>query len=356
MYNVLDKSRRRVGNIDEQKIIIPISKCTPGMIILQPIIDKDTGNVLVGGHQSLSEEVIGRIGKFKHTEIWIKADAEKQLWQVDEKVKVSYKKYITLLREIIGNKGPVLDIQIEEVENLAKCIVEEFECKFDLLACVNLVKKIDKDIYTHSMNVTFLALFIGRWIGCHTGLLKNIALAGLLHDIGKMEAEVKIANGAKKKSAIIQRLEEKRHPIYGYEKLLAFSELDNEVLGAVLAHHERCDGSGYPLHLTQERIGAIGKIIGLADEYEFLRKDKHIFEVVRVLKNEKVRQFDKTMLLTFCTNVINYYIGASVLLSTDEIAQVAFIQSHALHRPIVKIGERYINLYKETQIDILKVF
>ncbi|PHV70200.1 hypothetical protein CS063_12030 [Sporanaerobium hydrogeniformans] len=343
-------------NIDTHKIIIPVTKCSPGMILLQPVVDMDTGNTLIARHQRLTEETIEHIGRFKHTEIWVAAETQKQLWQVDEEIVARHKKYIDLLKDIIGNEETNLEIKIEEVEGLAKCIVEEFECNFSLLACVNLVKKMDKDIYTHSVNVAFISLLIGRWIACNKQTLQEVALAALLHDIGKLsEKESTQKSYAKEQSLVTKRLEERRHPIYGYEKLLPYKELDNEVLRGVLTHHERCDGSGYPLHLTDERIGVIGKIIGLADEYERLRKEQNIFEIIRLFKCEHIKKYDITMLMEFCTNVVNYYIGSSVLLSTDEVGQVVFIQPHSLHRPIVKIGDKYVNLYEQSQIEVMKV-
>ena len=342
-------------NAEITKIIMPLSECTPGMMVLQPIVDVDTGRTLVGKNQLLTEEILERIKKFKHAEIWVGIRKEEEnLWKVDQEVMAAYKKYVAVLKDIIGNKDQEMALQINEIEDLAKCITEEFECNFNLLACVNLMKDVDKDIYTHSINVTFLSLLIARWINYNPLKLRHIAIAALLHDIGKVDMPDYLLY---KRDALTvkEKLELRRHPIYGYERLSKYNELDNEVLKAVLTHHERCDGSGYPLNLTEDRINDIARIIAIADEYDILRKSTNIFQIVKIMKCDMIRKFDINMLLEFCNNVINYYIGENVILNSGEQGEVVFIQSHALHRPIVKVKEKYIDLYENLQIEIIKV-
>ncbi|MDF2596134.1 MAG: metal dependent phosphohydrolase [Clostridia bacterium] len=340
--------------VEAAKVIIPLSKCMPGMILLQPIIDIDTGNTIIGKDQVLTEDMLRRIERFKHTEIWVRIPREETLWQVEKEVIEAYERYVAILKDIIGNKRIGEPIKMDEIEGLAKCITEECTYNFNLLACVNLVKDMDKDVYMHSINVTFLSLLIARWIDYTPTKFKQVAMAALLHDVGKIEMLPYLRN-RQEDFTIKEKLEFKRHTIYGYEKLCKYEGLDNEVLKGVLTHHERCDGTGYPLNLSEDRINDIARIIGLADEYDQLRQSKNIFEIVKILKCDMIRKFDINMLLEFCNNVINYYIGEKVMLSTGEIAEVVFIQPHALHRPIVKTEDRYIDLYENVKIEIIKV-
>lgn len=336
------------------KIIMPLSKCIPGMTLLQPIVDIDTGSTIIGKDQLLTEEVLKRIEKFKHTEVWVSITPESNVWQVEEKVIESYKKYVNVLKHIIGNDTGGVFIPLHEVEELAQCIVEDFTYNFNLLACVHLVNKMEKDVYSHSMNVTFLSLLIARWVNFDPSRFKEVAMAALLHDIGKIDIAGTLLQKVKDLT-IKEKIELRRHPINGYEKLIAYNELNNEVLKAILTHHERCDGSGFPLNLTEERINDISKIIGLADEYDNLRSSKNIFETIKILRCDMIRKFDINMLIEFCNNVINYYIGEHVILNTGEVAEIVFIQPRALHKPIVKVNEKYIDLYENVQIEIVQV-
>jgi len=341
-------------NTDITRIIIPISQCTPGMILMQPIVDTDSGSTILGRDQLLTKEVLIRIQKFKHTEIWVGIKPGESLWQVEQEVMASYREYAAILKNILGNDTKEIQVKLGEVDALAKSITQEFTSNFNLLACVNLVEDMETDLYTHSINVAFLSLLIARWINYNPAKLSNVLVAALLHDVGKIDLPEYLID-KKNDFTIKEKIEFRRHPIYGYDKLCKYNELDNEVLKAVISHHERCDGSGYPLNLNEDRINDIARIIGIADEYDNLKQSNHIFEIVKILKCEMLRKFDINMLLEFCNNVINYYIGEEVVLNTGETAEVVFIQPHALHRPIVKVKEKYIDLYENVQIGIEKV-
>lgn len=336
------------------KIIIPIAQCVPGMILLQPIVDVDTGNTILGRGQLLTEDILNKIQRFKHTEIWVGIKEEESLWQVEEEVITAYKKYVAILENILGNEKKEVQVKLDEIETLAKCIIQEFASNFNLLACVNLVKDMQKNLYAHSINVTFLSLLIARWIDYNPAKLGQVVTAALLHDVGKVGMPEYLLS-KQSNLTVKEKSEFRRHPIYGYDKLSQYNELDNEVLKAIISHHERCDGSGYPLNLTEDRINDISRIIAIADEYDALRQSKNIFEIVKIFKCEMLRKFDINMLLEFCNNVINYYIGEKVILNTGEIAEVVFIQPHALHKPIVKVQEKYIDLYENLQVEIVKV-
>lgn len=230
-----------------------------------------------------------------------------------------------------------------------------------MLSCVNIIRDSGKYGYIHSLNVALIAIVIGRWKEYSDHELENLALAGLLHDIGKIHNDSEVDEnmfGLKEgmRSQLKNRLSYKRHPIVGYEKLVGYNELDIEVLKAVLTHHERCDGSGFPLSLKEDQISELAKIIGLADEYEKLRQNRHIFEVIKELRSTQVGCFDTDLLINFCSNIMNYYIGTHVLLSTGEIAEVDQIQPQAIYRPIVKTRNKLIDLYAQSQIKIEKVF
>lgn len=356
---LIDKIRvggREMGELAGEKTIIPVSKCRPGMVLLQPIVDEKTGAILLPRGGRLTEESIKKVVHFQHTQVWVELNTEEKIWQTKEHVVETYKEYATTLKYIIeGEQTPGEMLNIESLKNLAQYIIRDFKEDFELLACVNLVSELDKEYYAHSINVAFLALVMGRWREYSEEKLEKLVLAALLHDVGKVDMPIALKE-TEMDRRLRERLAYKRHPIYGYEKLAKYNELDNEVLKAVLTHHERCDGSGFPLSLRGDKINDLSKIISLADTYDKLRKKDHIFNVIRELRSTYVRAFDIELLLEFCTNIMNYYIGNHVLLSTGEIAEVHTVSSQSIYRPVVKVGDKMIDLYVQSQIDIVKVF
>ena len=181
----MDLGGKRMDNPNIEKVIIPISECVPGMKIMQPIMDLKTGTTIIGREQILTEEIIDKIKKFEHSQVWIAIQEETSVWQVSPQTLANYKAYTKVLREILedtkeNNKVLSMNQMIELVDSM----VTDFKEEYELLSCVHLMNQLEKDAYNHSINVAFLSLLMGRWEGYEEGKLKDLVLAALLHDIG----------------------------------------------------------------------------------------------------------------------------------------------------------------------------
>lgn len=350
-------------NID--KIIMPITECTPGMTLMQSIVDEKTGAVIVNKGQQLTLENIERLRNFDHTQIWISLDnieevmhelkEQHTVWQISEEKIQVYKEYAQVLRVILEEMKGNKRLSIKKLMGLADHMLKDFKDYYSVLGCMSLLLQMEYDDSIHSISVTCCAFILGKWLDYNELTLKNIIVAGLLHDVGKIDFSNEVTYKYVEKMSTLQRLEYKRHPILGYEKLVPYHELSIEVLKGVLTHHERCDGSGYPLALKESKIENIAKVIGIVDTFCRLKQEHHIFDTIKILETEMMHKFESSMLLLFCNNIVNYYIGAKVILSTGEVGEVAFIQSQAMYSPIIKIGHEYVNLQERQDIKIVRV-
>ena len=137
-----------------------------------------------------------------------------------------------------------------------------------LLSLANL-KGLGDYTYRHSVNVAVFSVAFARYLGVQGDDLRMVGIAGLFHDYGKALLPAHILNAPRRLNA--KELEITRsHVLLGYEKLkdsLAFSP---EILGGILQHHERHDGSGYPYGLSGDEIGLYGRIISICDVYDAL--------------------------------------------------------------------------------------
>ncbi|PLV55732.1 HD-GYP domain-containing protein [Thermotoga sp. SG1] len=137
---------------------------------------------------------------------------------------------------------------------------------------VSIVGK--KDHYTaiHSRNVAKIAFLIGKKMGLKRKELKTLEMAGYLHDIGKIAVSEHVLNKSGKLSdeefEII-----KKHPVVGADILKEYSELSH-VVPVILYHHERTDGSGYPLGLKNSEIPLLARILAVADVFDALTSDR----------------------------------------------------------------------------------
>ena len=107
--------------------------------------------------------------------------------------------------------------------------------------------------------ITFLCLSLIH-------ILDTLTLCGLLHDIGKLKIPDEILNKPGKYTDEEFDLV-KRHTKFGYE-LLKTLNIDPHIKKAALLHHERCDGSGYPLKATQKDLDDFSMVVAIADVYD----------------------------------------------------------------------------------------
>ena len=157
----------------------------------------------------------------------------------------------------------------------------------------------------HSSRVATIAAAIGRQIKLAPHSIEELALSGLLHDIGKMELSQEIL--FKPGPLTRQEWEEiKRHPQIGAQMLLqAFPGLE-EVSEAILTHHERPDGLGYPSGLAGGEIPILGRIIAIADVYDAATNPRTYRPVPitnedarNYLRDNRGRQFDGDLVEVF---------------------------------------------------------
>jgi HD-GYP domain-containing protein (c-di-GMP phosphodiesterase class II) len=133
----------------------------------------------------------------------------------------------------------------------------------------------EKDAATegHTRRVAMLAVQVGETLGLSRGRLRQLALGGLLHDMGKLSVP----------SAVLQKpgplddaefAEIRRHPEAGERLLRELGGFPAGVLRLVLDHHERLDGSGYPRGLGAEELDVETRILAVVDVYDALVSDR----------------------------------------------------------------------------------
>src|SRR3954447_20195894 len=132
-----------------------------------------------------------------------------------------------------------------------------------------------KDKYTegHSVRVGKFSEIIAAELGWSSNEVEGVAVAGYLHDVGKLTVERKIINAPYRINAK-ESAELNKHPAVGYEILLPIHHPYADVPLAAKYHHERLDGQGYPDGLFDREIPYIAKIVNLADSFDAMTTDR----------------------------------------------------------------------------------
>jgi len=142
---------------------------------------------------------------------------------------------------------------------------------FDAVVALGLKVK-DREARAHNLRVARLCVHIGRQMSMSASELRVLARAGLMHDIGKLgipEAVLGKHSPLDESEWILMRT----HPEMGLNLLDRAGQSSREVL-AVLYHHERLDGSGYPYGLKAEAIPIEARIVAVADTFDALTSDR----------------------------------------------------------------------------------
>ncbi len=142
---------------------------------------------------------------------------------------------------------------------------------FDAVVALGLGVK-DREARAHNLRVARLCVHIGRQMSMSAAELRILARAGLMHDIGKLGIpDAVLAKHAPLSESEWQLM--RTHPEMGLTLLDQAGQSSREVL-AVLYHHERLDGSGYPYGLKAEAIPVEARIVAVADTYDALTSDR----------------------------------------------------------------------------------
>ena len=136
-------------------------------------------------------------------------------------------------------------------------------------AAISKLKAFDEYTYTHCINVSILAVILGKKLGYSREELELVGMAGLFHDAGKSVIPNEILNKPGKltdKEMNVMRT----HPLRGYQVLKEQPDIPIEVLRGALEHHEKNDGSGYPRGLKGDEISEIARLLAVVDVYDAL--------------------------------------------------------------------------------------
>lgn len=240
-----------------------------------------------------------------------------------------------------------VDTSVELADEIGKLIMDSDDLSINLKE----LKISDDYSFKHSVDVATMAALLCRRMGMDAATVKKITTSGILHDIGKIDVPKEILNAPRRLTDsefdVI-----KKHAIWGYDRIKQSKKLTEDVKMGVLQHHEKRDGTGYPLGLSGNAIHQFGKILSVVDVYDALvtkrpYKDGKTPSVALEMMLGMFSQFDIDILRSFMDIVILYPIGTKVL-GSDKRVYIVMGQNYGYPlRPIVK------DVQSEKVIDLL---
>lgn len=240
--------------------------------------------------------------------------------------------------------GTLLDSTLSMMENARGALHI-----FDML---HNMRHVDDLTFAHSLNVALICNVLAEWQGMSEEEIEIATLCGLLHDIGKLVLPEEIINKTEKLS--FEEMEIfKKHPYEGF-KILKSKGVDSRIANAALMHHERCDGKGYPVGYTADKIDEFAKLVSIANDYDTTTPTRTgsenpcPFSIIQMLEKEGLRKYDSFFVMTFLENIINSFIHNTVQLSDGRTGEVVMVDKNHPSRPLIKCpNNTFIDLKRE---------
>lgn len=254
-------------------------------------------------------------------------------------------------------KKKQIQASLKMIEKLLGNIADEISRNKDIMVNILDLRAASEYTFYHSVNVCVLSMVLGVAIKLKKEDLCLLGISSLLHDMGKIYIPNKILD----KPGELTTAEFdviKQHPRNGYIYVKENLDTNSKVYVGIYQHHERYDGTGYPLNIKGNKISLFGRIIAIADVYDALVSDRPYrksvlpSEGIEYIMGSGGTMFDANLAKILSTKVAPYPVGTCVKLSNDLIGIVVENYSSYCLRPSVRIIQNKDSLVTPFLMDL----
>lgn len=223
--------------------------------------------------------------------------------------------------------------------NITSHLLKAIDDNAAIAVDISALKTSDEYTFKHSVDVATMSMIVAKKMGLKHDDVYNIGIAGLLHDMGKSKIPLEILN---KPARLTDEEFEvmKKHSIYGYQILKEKEDFSPPIALAVLQHHEKMNGRGYPMGVSGDKISPYAKILSVVDVYDALvterpykkgMSQRDAIEIIMSMTDD----LDIEAMRSFLGSIILYPVDTIVQLSNGEEACVVENHPEAILRPTV---------------------
>ncbi len=265
------------------------------------------------------------------------------------------------ISEVITDLRDGKNLDLERLsEGVNEMIDSILRCP-DAFACLADLKRKDVYSYRHSLGTSVWAATFGRHLGMDRNSIKQLALGGLLLDVGKTRIPVNLLNDSTSLSESGLKLMQS-HVQHSVDIIRETNEADEAVIEMIATHHERFDGGGYPVGLRGREIPLFGRIAGIVDTYDALTSERLYAEAmsphaaVNLLYEWRGVEYQSELVEQFIQNVGIFPTGTLVELNTGEVGVVISLNGIRRLQPklMVMLDQNKQPLPEFVELDLLE--
>ncbi|GAB3184888.1 HD-GYP domain-containing protein [Hydrogenophaga aquatica] len=229
----------------------------------------------------------------------------------------------------------------EVVRQVAEDIADSVTRNTHALISLARLKTADDYTYMHSVAVCALMVALGRQLGLPDEQVRQAGMAGLLHDLGKVDIPLEVLN---KPGRLTDEefTHVRQHPVNGHRRLLDAGVKDEVTLDVCLHHHEKLDGTGYPDRLSGDAVSLMARMGAVCDIYDAVTSNRPYkagwdpAESLAQMARWVDGHLDNRVFQAFVRSLGIYPVGSLVRLNSGKLAVVVDQSQKSLLKPVVK--------------------
>lgn len=323
---------------------LPMNQIKKDMILGQELYD-GKGNLLLPKYTKLTDDHISYIVFQGITGLYIDDSFSKKIEiheVLEPEVRRETLRVIHHLFHRTMEGEPITEPEEDELRDKVERVVSEVLSNQDVLYNLLELKTYDNYTYCHSTNVAVVAGVLGAKCCLNEDQLRDLVMAGFLHDIGKVYIDEDIIN-APRRLTESERAKVMDHPRLGYEFLTEHYNFNEAVTRCVYEHHEWYNGGGYPCRKKNKDILFLSRILKVADVFDAMTSNRSYHapylpsEVMEYIMARSGMEFDPEVVDVATRELSIYPVGCEVELSTGEHAIVVKNHRGYALRPTIKM-------------------
>ncbi len=246
------------------------------------------------------------------------------------------------------------NVGLSEIGDTAEKIIDDILNKEEVIEKVFEIRERSADIYDHCISVCALSILTALKMNLPHNIVNDIGIGSLIHDLGLRYISVPYVNQSLDVLSPDNLFEYKKHTVYGFSSVEKEGWMSDVAKKILLFHHERLDGSGFPLKLRN--ISIENRIVSVCDTFDELIcgigcKRVKVQEAIEYLKTYKDIYFDGKVIDIFLDFIAAYPSGTKVRTNEGEIGMVIGQNEHFSERPILRmLYDKDGNAYKKKVI------
>lgn len=337
---------------------VPTNCLRAGMQLAKTIYGKNNEFLLNCG-VTLNQRYIDSIKRLKYSGIYINDDISKDIEVVNVISDNLRIETMNGIKKIFmkAEHGSKQLFKEAEIKKQVGDIIDELLSNKGMMVNMIDLKCFDNYTYSHSVNVAVLSIILGIALGLKKDTLVKLGLGALMHDIGKVFVDKKILNKpGKLTDEEFDKIKE--HSKLGYEYVKEKFSLPAMSNRAIVDHHEKYDGSGYPYGKQKDEISLFGKIIAISDVYDALSSERtyrqamNPSESMEYIMGGSGTLFDPKIVDIFIHKIAPYPVGTMVQLSNNWVGIVVENYESVCLRPTIRVIQQEENSVEPFEISL----